>query len=524
MKLDISRTRLWTGLIAFILLMGMTGYLPSVQAEDPSTESLANAIRSTFKVFGVDANLKLVSGCSATLIDPAGYVLTNFHCVGYTKGQKDQGTPGTMKNPQGFVALGPTVDPKKAAVPTYWARFIAGNYDQDVAILKITSMFNKGQSLPKTLPMPSIKRADSDRVQVGDYIAAIGYPGIGGNTVTFTDGKVSGFDDMNDDGTLDSFRVTADINHGNSGGLAINQKGEQIGLPTWGVVRVEDVSKVNGVLMVNFAEPYIRKALALGNVAGGPLAPTPQPKSTPPPKSTTPIANSPFTNLRFGTDYQDHKLIGEAKSFPAGTKQLTAVWDYAGIAPGTDWGDVWELDGEEILGEKTGQAWDGESEQGIMISDLGKKTGALPNGEFRYTLYVNGAVAASATATVGKVDNSPQPPPASSSQVIVRGQIIDASTKRGIPNAAIGFMNPGVTADDFNAATTGEQVAELMFKGVFTDQSGYYLVAEGLPRGYTYPVIVNAPGYVRREFWGGIKITNEHSASLEIEPIELKRN
>lgn len=535
MKPFISRARLWTGLITFILLMGLSGYLPIAQADGPSRDALDNAMQSTFKVFIIDGQLKVLGGCSATLIDPAGYVLTNFHCVGIINNQKDEGTPGTFFNPQGFVALGPTTDPKRAPVPTYYARFITGNFDQDVAVLKIVSMVNKDQPLAKNLPMVPINLADSDQVSVGDYIAAIGYPGVGGNTVTFTDGKVSGFDDWNGDGVLDSFKTTANINPGNSGGLAIDENGDQVGIPTWSVSEKGSANKISDVLMLNFAQPYIQKALSMGGVSGGPDRPsitapaTPQPKTKPPsnPPSNPPSTGSgPFKNLRFGTDFQNGKLVGEAPSFPAGTRKLVAAWDYAGIPQGTDWGDVWELDGQVIVGESSGSSWDAKNAAGIYESDIYKKSGdALPNGTYKVTLYVNGSAVAAATTTIGKAnDNKPAPPPPSTdSGVTVSGQVVDASTQRGIPNAAVAIFKPGVTADDLDAAQTSDQIAALMAAAAFTDQSGNFQITQKLPRGYSYPVIITANGYSGRAFWSGLEVTSSDPDNIKLKPIELQR-
>jgi hypothetical protein len=533
MKLTISRTRLWLGLIALVLLLGLSGRLPVAQADGPSRAALDSAIQSTFKVFIIDGQLKVLGGCSATLIDPAGYVLTNFHCVGLINNQKDEGTPGTFYNPQGFVALGPTIDPKKAPVPTYYAKFVTGNYDQDVAVLKIVSMVNNGQPLPKNLPMLPIVRADSESMSVGDYIGAIGYPGVGGNTVTFTDGKVSGFSDWNRDGVLDSFKVTANINPGNSGGLAINEDGEQIGIPTWVSTDAESLSKISDVLMVNFAEPYIQKALSMGGVSSGPdrpsvtapPAPTPKPNNPPSNPPSNPSSKSPFSNIRFGNDVQNNQVVGIAKSFPAGTTKLILLFDYAGIKAGTDWGDVWLLDDEDLTGDATGTAWDGKGTQGSYYITLSNKGKALPDGTYKVTLYVNGSPVLSGSTSIGKAsDNKPQPPPTpSGSGVTVSGQIIDASTQRGISNAAVAIFKPGVTADDLNAAETTDELAALMAAAAFTDKNGNFQITQLLARGYTYPIVVTATGYTGRAFWGGLEITASDPAALKLKPIELQK-
>ena len=41
--------------------------------------------------------------------------------------------------------------------------------------------------------LPAIVLGDSEELRLGERISIFGYPGIGGETVTFTSGNVSGF-------------------------------------------------------------------------------------------------------------------------------------------------------------------------------------------------------------------------------------------------------------------------------------------------------------------------------------------
>lgn len=66
--------------------------------------------------------------------------------------------------------------------------------------------------------------------KVGDHLSVLGYPAIGGETLTVTDGIISGFD------TEDGFQfitTSAKIDHGNSGGIAIEDSGCVLGIPTY---------------------------------------------------------------------------------------------------------------------------------------------------------------------------------------------------------------------------------------------------------------------------------------------------
>ena len=73
---------------------------------------------------------------------------------------------------------------------------------------------------------------DSDSVEIGDSLQILGYPGIGGETITFTEGAVSGFtSDRSVEGRA-WIKTDATIAGGNSGGMAANALGELIGVPT----------------------------------------------------------------------------------------------------------------------------------------------------------------------------------------------------------------------------------------------------------------------------------------------------
>ena len=62
-------------------------------------------------------------------------------------------------------------------------------------------LFNGRQLQPAPLPagglaLNPIKVADANQVDIGQYVAVIGYPGVGGDTITLTDGKIAGVEDI----------------------------------------------------------------------------------------------------------------------------------------------------------------------------------------------------------------------------------------------------------------------------------------------------------------------------------------
>lgn len=144
---------------------------------------------------------------------------------------------------------------------------------------------------PSSLNLPYVQLGNSDSVHVGDTINIFGFPAIGGNTITFTKGIVSGFSSEDQLGDRAWIKTDATISGGNSGGLAADANGHIIGVPTIAAAsrdtetsdcrQVQDTNGdgtvdqndscvpiggfLNGIRPVNLAQPLIDAALAGGN-------------------------------------------------------------------------------------------------------------------------------------------------------------------------------------------------------------------------------------------------------------------
>jgi S1-C subfamily serine protease len=116
-------------------------------------------------------------------------------------------------------------------VPTkiYSASLIGvGSYqeypDIDFAMLRVS---NATESFGE-FPLPACSVAD---VKIGDRVTVFGYPSFGGDSLTVTDGIVSGIE-YTAYGPI--YKTSAKIDRGNSGGLAIDNNSKcGIGIPTW---------------------------------------------------------------------------------------------------------------------------------------------------------------------------------------------------------------------------------------------------------------------------------------------------
>jgi S1-C subfamily serine protease len=138
---------------------------------------------------------------SGFVIDPRGYILTNYHVVAGAQSIE--------------VILG-----DKTRAP---AKFIGADQRNDVALIKID---------PKGKQLAALPLGDSSSLQVGQKVLAIGDPF--GFQSTLTTGVVSalGRTVQTSDTTFidDAIQTDASINRGNSGGPLIDTHGEVIGI------------------------------------------------------------------------------------------------------------------------------------------------------------------------------------------------------------------------------------------------------------------------------------------------------
>ncbi|MBZ5529455.1 MAG: trypsin-like peptidase domain-containing protein [Acidobacteriia bacterium] len=138
---------------------------------------------------------------SGFLIDPRGYILTNFHVV--------QGAQ--------------TIEVVLGDRSRYPAKFIGADQRNDVALVKID---------PKGKTLAALTLGDSGALQVGQKVLAIGNPF--GFQSTLTTGVVSalGRTVQTSETTFidEAIQTDASINHGNSGGPLLNSHGEVIGI------------------------------------------------------------------------------------------------------------------------------------------------------------------------------------------------------------------------------------------------------------------------------------------------------
>jgi len=137
---------------------------------------------------------------SGVIVDKRGYILTNNHVIEQATKIQVQLNGDTTK---------------------YTAKLVGADEDTDLAVIKIDA--NK--------ELPTAKLGNSDGVQVGDWVLAIGSPF--GLQATVTAGIISAKDRSGIGQQFQRFLQTdAAINPGNSGGPLVDLSGQVIGINT----------------------------------------------------------------------------------------------------------------------------------------------------------------------------------------------------------------------------------------------------------------------------------------------------
>jgi len=165
--------------------------------------------------------LRNVWGGSATIITPDGLLLTNAHLV----------DPGQNAKADTFV-IAMTVDPAGPPVEMFFAEPVVVDKKLDLAVLKITTDLKFKDVDWKKVKLPTVQLGDSNNLHLGDTLTILGYPGIGGETITLTSGNVGGFTSQAGFGERAFIKTSANISGGTSGGVALDANGKMVAIPT----------------------------------------------------------------------------------------------------------------------------------------------------------------------------------------------------------------------------------------------------------------------------------------------------
>jgi S1-C subfamily serine protease len=169
---------------------------------------------------------------SGTIVSRDGLILTNYHVVNPEYLKRELGPRRDIEIVENKMVVLFTRQVDQPPVTTYIADLVDALPKLDLAVLRISSDLSGEEIDPATLNLPFIELGDSDTVEIEDVLRIYGYPGIGGQTITFTRGSVSGFDSEPGVKGRAWIKTDATVAGGNSGGAALNEAGQLVGVPT----------------------------------------------------------------------------------------------------------------------------------------------------------------------------------------------------------------------------------------------------------------------------------------------------
>jgi len=349
------------GVIVFLITV--LGGEDETQFSKPFTNPSVNQLaQATVQVVGLGADNEPLCSGSGTLVSNSGMILTNAHVV-------------TREPNCDFEALGVaiTVDAGRPPTLQFAADLLAIDPDTDLAVIQISEPLHEGETMPTSFP--ALALGDSDAVGIGDDIRILGYPEIGGDTITFTNGSVAGFTAQAGIGDRALIKTDATIAGGNSGGAAVDAEGRLIGIPTKaratedgpavdcrpladtnGDGNVDELDNcvpiggfLNGLRPINLAGPLLEQA----KVAA------PQPLRKPTPKVEVELSRVYISAPRFSLGQSEDAPTEQIVTAQGGTTELCLFVNWDGIPNGAQWDGLWYYN-HELVEEYSlfGQSWD----------------------------------------------------------------------------------------------------------------------------------------------------------------------
>ncbi len=387
---------------------------------------------------------------SGTVLSGDGLILTNAHVV--------IGADALI------ISLVSRTD--QAPIPTYYAQPTQVDNILDLALIQITTDLDGNPVERTSLRLPSVQRGDSDTVDLGQEIHVFGYPGVGGETVTFTEGTVSGFE-SEDLGSGDLERVwiktDAEIAPGNSGGTAVNESGLLVGIPT--IVFADEtagrISRLRPANLVRYLTSEPPRRIVEASIYE--------------PNNDFSTAYGP---LEPGTIYTAYLHQADVDLYFIEVESTAPIEiELTDIPSGVDY-DLCLLSANRYIlalseGETTSE----------YIAYQPRALGKYFIGVAPYEGY-----SLEDPYTLRAVFNGETAPPLlpEPGGVTVQGRLFDINTGQGIAGATMAILLPGVTGEQFNLDNLNQ---DLVQASSTTDDEGVFILND-VPRGGVYTGVV----------------------------------
>jgi putative serine protease PepD len=275
-----TRMRMIAVAAAIVVIAGVvvgvlvTGNKTPAPAASPSTGTLSGGLQPSVLQHAETATVRLLIGSpsnytgwgSGTIISPDGLILTNAHVAEpqAAGAAVAMGLPSTQLGPDpAYLTVELVTGQSSPVKPRYRARPVGVDGYLDFAVVQIYATSSGQPVNPASLHLPYLTVGSDSAVQLDQTVTVLGFPGVAdSDTITVTTGVISTFvpDPL---GHVQDPRfeleTTARVAHGNSGGAAINDAGQLIGVPSLTITgEGNDISW--RLRSVSLAEPLIAAA------------------------------------------------------------------------------------------------------------------------------------------------------------------------------------------------------------------------------------------------------------------------
>lgn len=432
----------------------------------------------------------VVKSGSGTILSEDGVVLTNAHVVTDIGNQVGlEGGP--------FDALGVALTTREDRPPTpmYLAEVVVYDHELDLALLQITTDLNGRAVDADDMNLTPVTIGDSDELHLGDDLYIFGYPGIGKGYITFTSGRVSGFEsaELSSGEVIRTWiRTDTTVAPGNSGGTGVNDRGELIGVPTQvGEAAARRVADTNGDGVIDendmpVSVGQLNELRPVNLIAF--LTEEREPAEDLDafePNETIAQASGPLQSGQVYEAFISSEKDVDVYYIDVETRDPIVV-DLSGINRQSDY-DLFLVDSS---GETLDYSADTADREHIEYR---------PRATGTYYVAINTYGGHSTTEPYSLIasfngDEGPTVilPDDEEAGVSVSGTIVSADTSRGIEGALFVVLQPDVTVEEFLEDFLEEQILAY----AETDSEGGFVLRQPIPRGEHYGVLVGAEGYM----------------------------
>ncbi len=469
----------------------------------------AKLISATVQIYGLfNDNGKLTPHYtgSGTILTSSGMILTNAHVAS----PATQGEPDMEPDALGIAI---TESEDKPPVASYLAKVLAVDGYLDLAVIQITSTIDGTSVDSNSLNFPFVELGDSNQTHVGDHVSIFGFPGIGGDTITFTQGGVSGFTSEDQLGDRAWIKTDATIAGGNSGGLAADDSARIIGVPTQassggnGDVtdcrQIQDTNGdgtvdqndscipiggfINALRPIQLALPLIQSAQAGRQY----VSPYRVPGVASEPGSGQEAVNnfswldsakSSAKNCDWSGDVVD--------AYSNAALCIVTGFDYSGMTNGEPVREKWYLNNE--IANDFSYSWEYDA-AGSIASVLPNDGKSMPEGEYYVEVYAGNdehLIGKSGKVVVGSgTGGSFQAPQGDT--ITVYGLVYDADTNKPLAGASIFVLSSGITYDKWASENFPDKYIKASLE---TDNAGKYKITD-IPRNTLFTIVYYVDGY-----------------------------